>query len=144
MIETLTLRQRRSGELLDIVIETTDGRESARVAKLHTNSESNVNAIDPQLVSAMGGIPEKLEAGDPAATEHNLQIEGEAVSFVGSVELQWRPYKENKRIKTPIRTRFYVPDGEHTPFEAVLSRDESTSLGLRKEKPQRWKKLFRV
>lgn len=101
---------------------------------LHATGQSTVNAINPSIVEQLGAKIVKLEEGDPAISDHNMDIDGKPVNFIGSVELHWWPFDAEpgqKKYATPTTATFYVPEGPDAPFDVVLAEAASEEAGLR-------------
>lgn len=101
---------------------------------LDANGSSNVNAVHPGWLDALGIQYTRFEAGDVRATRHNLQVDRTPVVFVGWVNLHfgvvyWDGRKE--MLSQYVETTFLVPAQSEVPFSVVLCRDEATELGLR-------------
>lgn len=103
---------------------------------MHAGGRSSVNAIHPGILAYLRVQYTPINPRDTAATHHNLHIELVPVTFVGYVDLRWRPFMWHGGYPRPDEStvsRFYVPGNTNPPFEIILSKEEALDLGLREE-----------
>jgi hypothetical protein len=113
---------------IDIYTNLATNPPSSRNAVLSLDPTSEINLMSRPLLRGVLDLeiqPLQKEGGSRVST--SVIVDGKQIALEGYVDIRWSIKNKPRKI---YNTRFFVPDMEKPPFDAILGKDSVLEYAL--------------